>query len=373
MTRQSHIDSLPTDPASGWVLAHVLRMDGYVPGEQPRDGRYVKLNTNENPYPPSPRALEAMRAAIDERLRLYPDPLATPLREAAAERHGVGPEWVLAGNGSDDLLTILVRTFAAAGDAIIYPMPSYILYRTLAEIQGARPVEVPYQSDWSLDAARFATEAAATGARLAFLANPNSPSGTALKPDAVADLARRLDIPLVVDEAYADFAEADCMALVAELPNVLVTRSFSKGYGLAGLRVGYLVAHPDLVANLTKVKDSYNLDRLATVGAAAALADTAYREQTRARIVATRARLTAALRRLGYQVPDSQANFVWCTGGPPATAVYEALKARGILVRLMRYAGHPPGLRISVGTDAEIDTLLAALGEIVAVAGGSTS
>jgi histidinol-phosphate aminotransferase len=365
MPRQTHADSIPTDPAAGWVLSHVLRMDGYVPGEQPRDGVFIKLNTNENPYSPSPRALEAMRAAVDERLRLYPDPMATALREAAAERHGVGPEWVLAGNGSDDLLTILVRTFAAPGDAVVYPMPSYVLYRTLAEIQGARAVEVPYESDWSLDPARFATEAAATGARLAFLANPNSPSGTALAPTEVADLARRLDIPLVVDEAYADFADADCMGLVAEHPNVIVTRSFSKGYGLAGLRAGYLVANLDLADNLVKVKDSYNLDRIAIAGAAAALADRTYLAETRARILATRARMTESLRGLGYEVPDSQANFVWCAGGPPAVSVYEALKARGILVRLMRYAGRAPGLRISVGTDAEIDALLAAMREIV--------
>ncbi len=367
MARDATPASLSTDRAAAWFQSHIVRMDGYVPGEQPRDGVYIKLNTNENPYPPSPRAVDAMRAALDDRLRLYPDPMATPIRQAAAALHGVGPEWILAGNGSDDLLTILTRAFVAPGEAIIYPMPSYVLYRTLGEIQNARCVEVGYEPDWSLDPMKFATEAAATGACLAVLANPNSPSGTALPPAQISDLARRLECPLVVDEAYADFADVDCIALTRELPNVLVSRSFSKGYGLAGLRAGYLVAAPALVENLAKVKDSYNCDRLAIAGAAAALEDQDYLRTTRERILATRRRLTEALRDLGYQVPESQANFVWCQGGPPAAEVYEALKARRILVRMMRYAGRLPGLRITVGTDPEIDALLAALREILSV------
>jgi histidinol-phosphate aminotransferase len=355
----------PTE-AARYFRPHVARMDGYVPGEQPRDGGFIKLNTNENPYPPSPKALAAIAGALGERLRLYPDPLGTELRQAAAALHGVGPEWVLAGNGSDDLLTIITRAFVGPGDSLIYPTPGYILYRTLAEIQDARAVAVPYEADWSLDPARFATEAAATGARLAFLANPNSPSGTALPPGRVADLARRLECPLIVDEAYVDFADADCAGLVTEAPNIIITRSFSKGYGLAGLRLGYLLAQPGLVEGLVKVKDSYNCDRLSLAGGAAALGDRAYWAEARERVRVTRRRLTDAMRGLGYAVPESQANFVWCTGGPPAPSVYEALKARRILVRLMRYPGHEPGLRISVGTDEEIDALLAALREILA-------
>jgi histidinol-phosphate aminotransferase len=341
-------------------------MDGYVPGEQPREGTYIKLNTNENPYPPSPRVLEAIRAECDGRLRLYPDPLGSRVRQAAAALHGVGPEWILAGNGSDDLLTILTRSFVGPGDAVVYPMPSYILYRTLVELQNGRSVIVPYRDDWSLDPARFATEAAATGARLAFLANPNSPSGTALGSGEVADLARRLECPLVVDEAYADFADADCVGLVADHGNVIVTRTLSKGHGLAGLRLGYLIAAPEVVDGLAKVKDSYNCDRLSLAGGAASLADREYLAQTRSRILTTRARLTDAMRSLGYRVPQSQANFIWCTGGPmPAPEVYDALKERKILVRLMRYPGYEAGLRITVGTDEEIDKLLEALREIL--------
>ena len=229
-------------------------------------------------------------------------------------------------------------------------------------MQDARGVAVPFSADWRLDPDAFAVD----GARLAFLANPNSPSGTALAPDRVAELARRLACPLVVDEAYGDFAETNCVALVRDHPNVIVTRSFSKGYGLAGLRLGYLIARPEVVAGLIKVKDSYNCDTLSLVGGTAALEDQDYLALTRSRILETRRRLTEAVRALGYHVPESQANFVWCEGGPPAAEVYQALKDDWkILVRLMRYPGLPDGLRITVGTDAEIDRLLEALRTLI--------
>jgi histidinol-phosphate aminotransferase len=339
---------------SRYFQPHIERMAGYVPGEQPRNGGFIKLNTNENPYPPSPRVAEAIAAALNDRLRLYPDPLGTAFRATAARLHGVEPEQILAGNGSDDILTILIRAFVGPGDLVVYPTPSYILYRTLVELQDGRSVEVDFTPDWRLEPDAFARP----GTRLAFLANPNSPSGTSLAPEAVSALAERLECPLVVDEAYVDFAENDCVGLVAKYPNIIVTRSFSKGYSLAGLRLGYLVARPEIVEGLIKVKDSYNCDTLSLVGGAAALEDRAYQAQTRSRILATRGRLTEAARALGYHVPDSQANFVWCTGGPPAAPIYEALKERKILVRLMRYPGLADGLRITVGTDAEIDRLL---------------
>jgi histidinol-phosphate aminotransferase len=347
---------------SRYFPPHIDRMAGYVPGEQPRDAADItKLNTNENPYPPSPRVAEAIGRGLDGRLRLYPDPVGTAFRRVAARLHGVAPETILAGNGSDDLLTILTRAFVEPGDAIVTPAPSYILYRTLIELQNARAVEVPFAADWSLAADRFAH----SGAKLAFLPNPNSPSGTALSAEQVGEVARGLPCPLVVDEAYADFADGDCIGLVAEHPNVIVTRTLSKGYSLAGLRIGYLVARPEVVAGLIKVKDSYNCDTLSLLGGAAALEDQAYLAETRGKIVATRRRLTEAVRALGYHVPESRANFVWCTGGPPASATYEALKARGILVRLMRYPGHDDGLRITVGTEEQVDRLLRALRALV--------
>lgn len=340
---------------------HIERMAGYVPGEQPRDGGFIKLNTNENPYPPSPRVFEAIQSALDGRLRLYPDPVGTRFRQAAARLHGVEPEMVLAGNGSDDLLTILTRAFAGPGDLVAYPTPSYVLYRTLAELQGARALELPFGADWSLDLARANLQ----DVRLAFLANPNSPSGTALAPEDVGRIAEALPCPLVVDEAYANFAEFDCLGLLARHANVIVLRTLSKGYSLAGLRLGYLIARPEIVTGLIKVKDSYNCDTLSLIGGTAALEDQAHLAANRSKVLATRQRLTESLRELGYRVPASQANFVWCTDGPPAVETYQRLKDRHVLVRLMRYPGRADGLRITVGTDEEIDRLLALLRTLV--------
>jgi histidinol-phosphate aminotransferase len=345
-----------------FIQPHIARMAGYVPGEQPQVGGFIKLNTNENPYSPSPRVVAALAAALTDRLRLYPDPMSTEFCKAAARLHGVEPEMVMAGNGSDDLLTILTRAFVGPGDLAAFPSPSYLLYPTLISLQNGRSVVVPYSSDWSLDVGAVAN----VGLKLFWLANPDSPSGTALSREQVAELAGALDCPLVVDEAYADFADPRChaMPLVADHPNVIVTRSFSKGYSLAGIRLGYLIARPEIVVNLVKLKDSYNCDTLSQAAGIAALLDQEYLTETRSKIIATRGRLTAALRSLGYTVPESQSNFVWATGGPPARETFQKLKDRKILVRLMSYPGFPEGLRISIGTDAEIDVLLENLGRI---------
>jgi histidinol-phosphate aminotransferase len=337
-------------------------MAGYVPGEQPRDGGFIKLNTNENPYPPSPAVKAAIVEAVTDRLRLYPDPMSTELRQAAARLHGLEPEMILAGNGSDDLLTIITRSFIGPGDAAAFASPSYLLYKTLLELQEGRPVLIPYSRDWTFERAALDV----SGLKLVYLANPDSPSGTAMDRDRIARLADSLDCPLVIDEAYADFAEPrfHAMPLLADHPNLIVTRSFSKGYSLAGIRLGYLAASAEIVEHLVKVKDSYNCDRLSQVAGVAALRDQAYLAETRSKVVATRARLTAALRAMGYHVPDSQANFVWATGGSPPRSTFQQLKDRRILVRLMAYPGYPEGLRISVGTDEEIDRLLETLSQL---------
>jgi len=346
-----------------FLRPNIARMAGYVPGEQPRNGGFTKLNTNENPYPPSPRVKTALLEAVTDRLRLYPDPMSTELCRAAADLHGVEPDMVLAGNGSDDLLTILTRAFIGPGDAAAFPAPSYLLYSTLIQLQDGRAVTVPYSRDWTLDRGPLADP----GLKLLYLANPDSPSGTAMPREQIAELARSLDCPLVVDEAYADFADSrfHAIPLLAEYPNLIVTRSFSKGYSLAGIRLGYLVARAEIVEHLVKVKDSYNCDRLSQVAGVAALRDQDYLAETRAKILETRSRLSGALRAMGYQVPDSQANFVWATGGPSPRETFQQLKDRRILVRLMTYPGYPEGLRISVGTDEEIDRLLEALREIL--------
>jgi histidinol-phosphate aminotransferase len=239
------------------------------------------------------------------------------------------------------------------------PYPSYILYRTLAGIQGAACDEVHFSPDWSLGNGFAAPRA---GLRLAIIANPNSPSGTLLPPARIRELAARLPCAFVVDEAYGDFADAHCLDLVKENDRVIVTRSFSKSYALAGLRFGFAVAQPHIIEQLQKVKDSYNCDTLSIAAATAAIDDQAWLADNRAKIVATRQRLTAAMRALGFAAVESQANFVWCTHPDrPHRPIYEALKAQGILIRYMQYAGWGDGLRITVGTDDEIDAFLTCL------------
>ncbi len=337
-------------------------MSGYVPGEQPQEGEFLKLNTNENPYPPSSAVARAIEETVG-RLRKYPDPMAGSFRRRAAELWGVEPDWILCGNGSDDILTIVTRSLVGQGQLLRLPYPSYILYKTLAELQGARSEEVAFNADWSLPAA-FA--AGRDNLRLAFLANPNSPSGTVVPPERVLEIAAELPCPLLVDEAYADFADANCMSLVAKCEKIMVSRSLSKSYALAGLRFGYLVAQPQMISQLTKMKDSYNCDALAIAAATAALGDQAWLAANRARILATRRRLGAELRKLGFVTVDSQANFTWNVHSRlPAKPLYEQLKRDRILVRYMNYPGWGDGLRISVGTDAEIDACLEKLKAMV--------
>jgi histidinol-phosphate aminotransferase len=302
------------------VRPNIAAMQGYVPGEQPRGQEFIKLNTNENPYPCSPAVKAAIGRVLQVGLQRYPDPMANAFRERAAallaaEAPAIAPKSILCGNGSDDLLTIITRAFVGEGDLIRFPRPSYILYGTLAEIQGARSETVDFQADWSLSS-DFA--ASAGRLKLAYLANPNSPSGTVVPPGEVRRLAAALPCPLVVDEAYADFADSNCLALVAENERIIVTRTLSKSYALAGLRFGYAVAQPHVIEQLAKVKDSYNCDALSIAGATAAIDDRAWFDRTRDAILATRTRLIAELRKLGFDCVDSQANFVWAQHAAPA-------------------------------------------------------
>jgi histidinol-phosphate aminotransferase len=346
------------------LRANVRGMAGYTPGEQPRDGGFVKLNTNENPYPPSPRVVEALREALTgERLRRYPDPTGVQFRQTAGRVLGVDPDGVLIGNGSDDVLTVLTRAFVPEGGLVVSPTPSYLLYRTLADLQGARFQTVPYTADWDLP-----DPWPVERAHLTFIANPNSPSGTALPRRRLERLLGQVRGPLVVDEAYADFAEENALPLVRDrAANVVATRSFSKYYALAGARFGFAVADPVVTRELLKVKDSYNCDALSLIAATAALEDQEYYRAARAKVLATRARLGQALAGLGFAVLPSQANFVWSwRADRPVKPIYEELKRRGVLVRYMNYAGWGDGLRISVGTDAEIDRLLDELKQILA-------
>ncbi|MFV0446121.1 MAG: histidinol-phosphate transaminase [Planctomycetaceae bacterium] len=353
----------------------IAHMHGYVPGEQPQEGGWTKLNTNENPYPPSPRVAEAISIAA-ARLHVYPDPLGTPFRKAAAELYGVDPDWIIPANGSDENLTIVLRTFVTAGERVAYPYPSYILYETLAEIQGGEHTRLQLRPDWSWDlsAAREVVEQA----KVVLVPNPNSPSGNLWDDETLLQLVPPRGV-LVIDEAYRDFATTPrVMRSLLDRPKgrqVIFTRTFSKSYSLAGLRFGFAVAHPDLIAEMRKVKDSYNCDALSIAGATAALQDQDWMQTNCQKICATRSRLDTRLRELGFVTVPSQANFIWATHPSGRhQEIYAQLKARKVLVRLMKFAGafgsseSAPfdGLRITIGTDAQVDQFLQTLEPIVA-------
>lgn len=329
----------------------------YTPGEQPRGGELIKLNTNENPFSPPPAVVEAIVQAAHGPLNRYPSPTAEAFRIAAAETLGLpGPEWILAGNGSDEILTLLVRGFVGEGQRLRLPHPSYILYRTLADIQGAQWEQVAFNPDWSLPEEFGQSDPAL---RLVLLPNPNSPSGTLVPPEQVEVLAQNLDCPLVIDEAYVDFADCNCLDLVRRNERVLVTRTLSKSYALAGIRFGFLVAQPHVVAELAKIKDSYNCDLIATAAATAAIRSTEWLAQTRQVLLATRERMAKRLSAMGFEVTPSQANFLWCRHpSGEHQAMYQHCKANGYLIRYMNYPGYGDGLRISVGSNQEVDTCM---------------
>ena len=343
--------------------AAVDHLAAYVPGEQPPgDAGVVKLNTNESPYPPSPRALAALAGVAPEALRRYPHPLADAFRRSAADVLGVEPEWILAGNGSDDLLTMLFRAVTGAGRAVAYPAPTYVLYRTLAAIQGAPVVEVPFDEDYALPVDALAD----AGAALTLVANPNSPSGTAATTDRLAGLAERTTGVLAIDEAYVAFARASALDLVRRHGRVIVLRTLSKSHGLAGLRLGFGIAHPDLLSGLFRVKDSYNVDAVAAAVGAAAIRDVAYARETVERIRATRTRLSEALAGRGFRVWPSEANFVLARPADGnARRLYEGLKQRGVLVRHFAEPGLDDKLRITVGTEEQTTRLLSRLAELL--------
>jgi histidinol-phosphate aminotransferase len=351
------------------VRPNIDRIAGYVPGEQPQESGWVKLNTNENPYPPSPCVVSAIEAAARGRLNVYPDPLARQFCRAAAELFDLDPEWILPANGSDENLTILMRTFVDPGELVSYPYPSYILYETLADLQGAEHERLVLNEDWSwdLDSCRSIVQQS----KLVLVPNPNSPSGNRWADGDILSLVPPEGV-LVLDEAYGDFADEPHRAQILSqqaAERIVITRTLSKSYSLAGIRCGFAIAHPDLITSMRKVKDSYNCNTLSLAAGLAALEDQDWIHDNAARISATRARLTEGLSALGYDVVPSQANFVWVTHPDRGhRETYEALKARKILIRYMCFPEATPrggeaidGLRITVGTDEEIDTFLAAL------------
>jgi histidinol-phosphate aminotransferase len=345
----------------GYFRANIEKVKGYEPGFQPKQTDVVKLNTNENAYPPSPAVMEALAQITPEQLRRYPDPLGNAFRQAAAQVNGVEPDNIMCCNGGDELLTIAVRAFCDQTRPVAYPTPTYSLYPVLANIQNCSAIEVPFDTEFNLPA-----KLAGTGATLTIVCNPNAPTASFVGIDELASLADDLPGVLLVDEAYVDFAPDSATRLVRELPNVIVLCSMSKGYGLAGLRFGYAMAPNDLIEGLMKVKDSYNVDAVAIALAAAAIRDQKHFRENVEKVKAERGRLTDQLRELGFVVPDSAANFVLAQSSDPAAAeIYQQLARRNIYVRYFDLPGLADKLRITVGTPQQDEKLISALKEIM--------
>jgi histidinol-phosphate aminotransferase len=354
------------EEARGYVRQAVRGMRGYMPGLQPGPGqRLVKLNTNENPYPPSPRVLDVLHAAAESAVRLYPPPEADALRERAARLYGLTPSQVLCGNGSDEILAILMTTFVGEGETVAWFEPSYSLYPVLAEIGAARTTTVALpRVSRSSDMA--ALPVPSPKAKVFFLTTPNAPYGVAFPTAWVEQLLRLFRGIVVADEAYVDFAAETSLPLLAANPRLVIARTLSKAYSLAGMRAGLAFAHEELITEMMKVKDSYNVSRYALLAACAALEDQDHFRSTRDKIVATRERFSKTLVDRGFTVLPSQANFVFAIppGSLAAGTLYEGLLARGFLVRYWKAGIVSDGLRISIGTDAEMDGLAAAIEEV---------
>ena len=357
------------------------RLCPYVPGEQPKDmklsGRkLIKLNTNENPYPPSPRVIEAIQKAAVETLKLYPDPACTEPREAAAARFGLKAGQVFAGNGSDEILAFAFAAFFGNGsgeDAILFPDITYSFYPVYAGLWDTPYKAVPLREDFSIDKGPYLEKSGGI-----IFPNPNAPTGMLLSLEEIRKIAKAAEQNkrvFVLDEAYIAFADGDAasaISLINEFPNLLVVRTLSKEASLAGLRAGFALGSGELIEGLCRIRDSFNsytLDRLALAGAAAALNDSSYYEQINRRIIATRRRLSLDLEALGFRVLPSQANFIFASPPPECGKggldFYTALRERGILVRHFNKPRIAGFLRISIGTDDDTDILLEACKEIL--------
>lgn len=350
-------------------VAHLVP---YTPGEQPKDRTFVKLNTNENPYGPSPAALAAIRAATGDALRLYPDPTAAALRAAIAASHGLTPDHVFVGNGSDEVLGHAFNAFFGAGGPVVFADITYSFYPVWCDLYGLPARRVALDADFRLDPAALAGPAT-DGATGIVIANPNAPTGIAMDLGQIEQiLTANPDTLVLVDEAYVDFGAASAAALIPGHDNLLVVHTFSKSRSLAGLRVGFALGQPPLIEALTRIKDSFNsypLGRLALDGALAAWQDRAWFDDTRARVMAERTRLTRGLGQLGFRVLPSAANFLFAEHTRlPAEEILAGLRARGVLVRHFRQQRIRNWLRITVGTPADGDALLDALRDIVAPA-----
>lgn len=351
----------------------VRGLDPYVPGEQPKIKGLIKLNTNENPYPPSPKVLRSVKAAVDGRLRLYPNPTAQTLRERLARLHGCKPENLIVGNGSDELLAMAVRAFVEPADArggsadrkatVQFFHPSYSLYPVLAEIHGSQVNAVPLSANFDLPTLGELKRGRQWdfGAALTLVTTPNAPSGRGYLRTQLEGLCQAQRGVVVLDEAYVDFAEENAMPLALKFPHVLVARTFSKAYSLCFQRVGYFVGHADLISALQKIRDSYNVNGLGQVAALATLDDLPFYRANFRQIIGTREQLSRELAALGFEVFPSQTNFIFARPPQfPAQDWLQLLRDRKVLVRWFSSPSVRDYLRITIGTPAQARALVQA-------------
>jgi histidinol-phosphate aminotransferase len=334
-----------------FVRPTIRQMDGYTPGEQPAFGeRVVKLNTNENPFKPSDKVMQAIREIEAEMLRRYPNPLADGFRCAAAKVLGITPDMIIAGNGSDDILTIATRTFLSHGDTLAAPEPTYSLYPVLAQLQDVKYAAVPWEKDYALPIDALV----ATKARAIYLANPNAPTGTMVPPLKVGELAKAFHGLVLVDEAYVDFADDNCLGLIHDYGNLAITRTFSKGYS-------------QVIREMMKAKDSYNCDAISVTAATAAILDQEYARTSWSHVRSERQRVSSELIQLGWEVLPSHANFILaiCPDGRGRDA-YIGLKNQGILVRYFDKPGLTDKIRITIGTSQENNALIGGIKALTA-------
>lgn len=337
----------------------------YIPGEQPKDRQFIKLNTNECPYPPSPKALEAIRDSVDASLRLYPDPECTQLRTAIAKREGLDVSQIFCGNGSDEVLAFAFQAFFDPDRKVVFPRITYSFYPVYTDFFGLKRWEAPMNPDFSDPVDLLCGQNGGV-----VLANPNAPTGIAVGLDTVEQLLRaNPDVVVIVDEAYVDFGADSAVGLIDRYPNLLVIQTTSKSRALAGLRVGWAMGNRNLIDGLRCVRDSinsYTVDRLAQAGAAAAIEDEAYFQSIRTRVTSTRAWTEQALKEKGFTVLPSQTNFLFVSH-PKRTGreLLNGLRERGVLVRWWAIPEIENWLRISIGTGEEMTALLSALDELI--------
>jgi histidinol-phosphate aminotransferase len=343
----------------------VCKLDPYVPGEQPKDRKYIKLNTNENPYPPSPKVLEAIKKATDSSLRLYPDPNCDELRQTLAKYFNLSSDEVFIGNGSDEVLAFSFMTFFSPEKPVLFADITYSFYKVYANLCNLQTRIIPLDENFKIPIDEFCVENGGI-----VIPNPNAPTGDYI---AAEDLKRILDkcenSVVVIDEAYIDFGGESAAKYINDYPNLLVVHTLSKSRSLAGLRIGFALGHRDLIEGLNRVKNSinsYTIDRLALVGAVAAIEDEDYFKNTSLKICSTRERTSAALRELGFRVLDSKANFIFISHTEfSAKNLFQDLRNRGILVRHFNQSRIDNFLRVSIGTDEEMDKLIIILQEII--------